>query len=158
MRFTDLRSFMSALEKEGELLRVSEPVSPNQEITAIQHRVNVFSPANEMLALCGEHNLASINKSPLNGALLTGKIHENYEFEETDGRKDVDWKSERIQMRLAQVDALCDVLTSDGRTMAQGALASIPAVHSGLPMANVKELRCRSRGDAYCEWQMKPAE
>jgi len=53
---------------------------------AIQHRVNVFSPADEVLALCEKTDLASINKSPLNSALLTGKFHENYEFEETDGR------------------------------------------------------------------------
>ena len=37
--------------------------------------------------------------------------------------------------------------------MAQGALASIPHLHSGLPMANVRELSCKSRGDAYCEWE-----
>ncbi len=35
----------------------------------------------------------------------------------------------------------------------QGALASLPNLHSGLPMAKVKELRCKLRGDAYCEWE-----
>jgi aryl-alcohol dehydrogenase-like predicted oxidoreductase len=114
--------------------------SPN--CTAIQHRVNVFSPADEMLALCDEHDLASINKSPLNGALLTGKFHENYEFEETDGRKAVDWKSEPIQKRLAKVDALRDVLTSNGRTMAQGSLAWIWA-HSPrtIPIPGFKNVK-----------------
>ena len=39
MRHRDLRSFISALEKSGDLVRVREPVSPDQEITVIQHRV-----------------------------------------------------------------------------------------------------------------------
>ena len=39
MSHTDLRSFLDALEKAGELVRITEPVSADQEITAIQHRV-----------------------------------------------------------------------------------------------------------------------
>ena len=114
----------------------------SENCTAIQHRVNVFSPADEMLTLCEKNNLASINKSPLNGALLTGKFHENYEFEETDGRKQVDWSAEPLQKRLAQVDALREVLSSDGRTMAQGSLAWIWA-HSErtIPIPGFKNVK-----------------
>ena len=97
----------------------------SKNCTAIQHRLNVLNPADEMLALCEEHNLASINKSPLNSALLTGKFHDNYIFGEDDGRKGIDWNSELMQKRLSQVDALKDTLTSNGRTMVQGALAWI---------------------------------
>lgn len=39
MSFRDLRSFILALEKRGELVRITEEVDPNQEITIIQHRV-----------------------------------------------------------------------------------------------------------------------
>ncbi len=35
----DLRSFIRHLEQKGDLVRISEPVDPNQEITVIQHRV-----------------------------------------------------------------------------------------------------------------------
>jgi len=35
----------------------------------------------------------------------------------------------------------------------QGTLASIPQVHSGLPMATVREIRCHLKGDAHCEWE-----
>ena len=95
-----------------------------------------------MLALCEENDLASINKSPLNGALLTGKFHNGYEFEDTDGRKEVDWSSEPLQKRMAQVEALRDVLTSEGRTMAQGALAWIWA-HSDrtIPIPGFKNVK-----------------
>lgn len=37
--YTDLRSFLSDLEKRGQLVRISAEVDPNQEITIIQHRV-----------------------------------------------------------------------------------------------------------------------
>ncbi len=36
---------------------------------------------------------------------------------------------------------------------AQGALAQIPAVVAGLPVAGVKENRCQLQGDACCEWE-----
>jgi predicted hydrocarbon binding protein len=66
-----------------------------------------------------------------------------------------------IERDLARLPAALHlVFTKSACESAQGALASIPVVHSGLPMAKVKELRCRSRGDAYCEWEFtweKPA-
>ncbi|MCP4284256.1 MAG: aldo/keto reductase, partial [Gammaproteobacteria bacterium] len=133
-RALDVRATLDELVTEGKIRafgwstdhpNLAAIFAESENCTAIQHRVNVFSPADEMLALCKEHNLASVNKSPLNGALLTGKFHENYEFEETDGRKAIDWKMEALQKRLAQVDALREILSSDGRTMAQGSLAWI---------------------------------
>jgi aryl-alcohol dehydrogenase-like predicted oxidoreductase len=133
-RSLDVRGTLEELVTEGKIRyfgwstdhpHLAAIFAESENCTAIQHRVNVFSPADEMLILCEKHNLASINKSPLNSALLTGKFHENYEFDEDDGRKAVDWKSEALQKRLAQVEALREILGSDGRTMAQGALAWI---------------------------------
>ncbi len=39
MNFVDLRSFLSHLERAGELARVRVPVDPDQEMTIIHHRV-----------------------------------------------------------------------------------------------------------------------
>ncbi len=39
MHYPDLRSFIQHLESLGELVRIKEEVSPDQEITIIQHRV-----------------------------------------------------------------------------------------------------------------------
>ena len=39
MSFLDLRQFIQQLESNGDLIRIEEPVDPNQEITIIQHRV-----------------------------------------------------------------------------------------------------------------------
>ncbi|MFE6359406.1 aldo/keto reductase [Streptomyces sp. NPDC057806] len=99
--------------------------------TAVQHRLNVLQDAPEMLALCAEANLASINRSPLAMGLLTGKRAAGEALEAGDIRSappawlpgfsaegaDAEW--------LKRVDALREILTSGGRTLAQGALAWI---------------------------------
>ncbi|MEU1001733.1 aldo/keto reductase [Streptomyces tibetensis] len=97
---------------------------------AVQHALNVLTDAPAMLTLCEEAGLASINRSPLAMGLLSGKRRDRQPLEAGDIRSrppawlrgfgdgsgaDPDW--------LARVDALRDVLTSEGRTPAQGALA-----------------------------------
>ncbi|MFJ5994181.1 aldo/keto reductase [Streptomyces sp. NPDC092370] len=97
---------------------------------AVQHALNVLQDAPAMLRLCEEAGLASINRSPLAMGLLTGKRREGQRLEAGDIRSrppawlpgfgdgsgaDPEW--------LARVDALREVLTSEGRTLAQGALA-----------------------------------
>ena len=37
--YTDLRSYLKALERSGQLIRIRKEVDPDQEITVIQHRV-----------------------------------------------------------------------------------------------------------------------
>jgi 4-hydroxy-3-polyprenylbenzoate decarboxylase len=39
MKYTDLRDFLAALERDGELRRVRQPVSPHLEMTALSDRV-----------------------------------------------------------------------------------------------------------------------
>ncbi|MEU1302153.1 aldo/keto reductase [Streptomyces shenzhenensis] len=96
--------------------------------TAVQHRLNVLQDAPELLALCEELDLASINRSPLAMGLLTGKRHGAPPAGDIRSRPPA-WLpgfgdgSGADPQWLARVDALRDVLTSDGRTPAQGALA-----------------------------------
>ncbi|NGO10440.1 aldo/keto reductase [Streptomyces sp. HC44] len=104
---------------------------------AVQHRLNVLQDAPEMLALCEESGLASINRSPLAMGLLTGRHAAGRPLEAGDIRNappewlpgfsrgqgaDPEW--------LRRVDALRSVLTSEGRTLAQGALAWLWARNS----------------------------
>ena len=42
--------------------------------TAAQHEFNIFQDTAEMLSLCEEHGLASINRTPLAVGFLTGKF------------------------------------------------------------------------------------
>jgi aryl-alcohol dehydrogenase-like predicted oxidoreductase len=92
---------------------------------AIQHDLNVINDAPEMLALCEKLNLASVNRSPLARGALTGKYSKTSEFPQNDVRNDP-WSKERFfTPTLEHLDAIRDILTSGGRTLAQGALAWI---------------------------------
>jgi aryl-alcohol dehydrogenase-like predicted oxidoreductase len=96
--------------------------------TSIQFRLNAAADNPAMRQLCAEHNLAGINKDPLNKGILTGKFTSAATFPADDIRSQADFSDERIARRLRTVEALREVFTSGGRTMAQGALAYIWAL------------------------------
>lgn len=92
---------------------------------AIQHDLNVVMDAPEMLALCDELNLASVNRSPLARGALSGKYTKDSTFPKNDVRTD-SWSKERFfTPTLNQLDSIREILTSNGRTLVQGALAWI---------------------------------
>lgn len=95
---------------------------------AVQHECSVLHDAPEILALCAEQDIASINRSPLAMGLLGGRygtgrvgsgdIRANppaWLRWFVDGKASPEW--------IARADAVRGVLTSGGRTPAQGALA-----------------------------------
>jgi aryl-alcohol dehydrogenase-like predicted oxidoreductase len=97
--------------------------------TAVQNQMNIFSDAPEMIALCERLNLASINRGPLAMGLLSGK----YKADSTLAANDVRGENAPSWMQyfqdgrpnpvfLEKLGAIRDVLTSDGRTLVQGAL------------------------------------
>ena len=97
-----------------------------EHCATIQHILNVLIDLPEMLALCDDFNLGSINKSPLFMGMLTGKFTSDTTFPENDIRTQWGNLGEgRAAIRLEQVAAVRDVLTSGGRTLAQGALGWI---------------------------------
>jgi aryl-alcohol dehydrogenase-like predicted oxidoreductase len=79
----------------------------------------------EMRQVCTDFDLAGINKDPLNKGGLTGKFSAASTFPENDVRYGTDFSDPEMVKRLKTVDEIRDILTSHGRTMAQGALASI---------------------------------
>jgi aryl-alcohol dehydrogenase-like predicted oxidoreductase len=91
--------------------------------TAVQCNLNVVMRNPEMLALCDDHDQACINRAPLAMGILTGK----YNKDSTWGKDDVrsaDWFTN--WMFTPALDALAkvrEIFTSEGRTLAQGALA-----------------------------------
>ena len=105
-------------------------MAQRKNCVAVQHRVHVFEnpvSVSKMLAVCDQWDLASINRGPLMMGILTGKFSENSTFDEGDVRHSIgfDFKNERFASLLDGVNAVRDVLTSKGRTVAQGALAWI---------------------------------
>lgn len=102
--------------------------SPNCAV--VQQQLSVLEGSWELLELCEELKLASINRGPLGMGLLTGKFTPETTFADDDVRKHADWHPgfEGGKPSAAWLEALEDireVLTSDGRTLAQGALGWI---------------------------------
>ncbi|ALO93480.1 aldo/keto reductase [Streptomyces hygroscopicus subsp. limoneus] len=97
--------------------------------TAVQHALNVLQDAPELVALCERLELASVNRSPLAMGLLAGRRGGPLEAGDIRSRPpawlpgyagdgsgaDPEW--------LARIDAVRSLLTSEGRSLAQGALA-----------------------------------
>lgn len=92
---------------------------------AIQHDLNVILDAPEMLALCEELNLASINRSALARGALSGKYTTDSVFPQNDVRNDSWSRDHFFAPTLAQLESIREILTSNGRTLVQGALAWI---------------------------------
>lgn len=92
---------------------------------AIQHDLNVILDAPEMLRLCEELNLASINRSALARGALSGKYSKDTVFPQNDVRTDSWSRDHFFAPTLEQLGAIREILTSNGRTLVQGALAWI---------------------------------
>jgi aryl-alcohol dehydrogenase-like predicted oxidoreductase len=98
--------------------------------TAIQHDFNVLDGSSEIIPICEEFNLASVNRGPLAMGLLSGKYTSSTTLgvDDVRGTKSPEWmkffKDGRPgQEWLEKLSAIRDVLTSGGRTLPQGALA-----------------------------------
>ena len=94
-----------------------------EHCSAVQHDLNVIMDATAMLALCEEQNLASVNRSPLARGALTGKYSKGVTFASNDVRTDEWSKAHFFAPTLDKLEAIRSILTSNGRTLAQGALA-----------------------------------
>lgn len=96
--------------------------------TAVQQELNVFEDGAALLDLCAETGLASLNRSPLAMGLLSGKYTARSRFSDADVRgAGHGWVKHFKEGRptpeaLARLAALRDLLTTGGRTPAQGAL------------------------------------
>lgn len=99
-----------------------------EHYTAVQFALNVTHDNEEMRSMCAEFDLGGINKSPLNKGILTGKFNPDSTFPENDIRHGLNFNEGIPAARLQQVDALRDVLTANGHTLAQAALAYIWAL------------------------------
>jgi aryl-alcohol dehydrogenase-like predicted oxidoreductase len=99
--------------------------SQGEHCIAIQHDLTVVRDAPALIQLCEEKNLASINRSPLGRGLLTGKYTQKSTFPKNDLRSRGDFAERWAEPMLDKLDAVREILTSQGRTLAQGALCWI---------------------------------
>lgn len=97
---------------------------------AVQHDLNLFSPANEILRVIEDRDLYSFNRQPLAMGLLTGKYAGGKIAAEGNDIRSAgaDWMryfSEGGQPNaefLTKIETAREILTADGRSLAQGSL------------------------------------
>jgi aryl-alcohol dehydrogenase-like predicted oxidoreductase len=107
----------------------AERQARREGFVAVQHNMNVLSPATDLLAVIRRYGLISIGRGPLAMGLLSGKFTGDKAIGEKDVRgAGLDWmiyfKDGRAAPEFARMlDAIRELLRTDGRTLPQGALA-----------------------------------
>jgi len=135
-----------------DLLESVKVFAEGEHCAAVQQQLNVFegNPTGDtdgILALCEAENLASINRAPLAMGILTGKFQPGHTFASDDVRGSAQWfggfQDGVINADwLQKLDAVRAVLTSGGRTLAQGALAWLWAYNDRtLPIPGFKNVK-----------------
>lgn len=130
----DVREALEKLVRDGKIraygwstdqVELAQVFAEGEHCAAVQHDLNIMMDAPEILALCEKENLASVNRSPLARGALTGKYSKNAAFAENDVRQE-QWSKDRFfAPTIDKLDALRGILTSEGRSLTQGALAWI---------------------------------
>jgi aryl-alcohol dehydrogenase-like predicted oxidoreductase len=108
---------------------LAEIFAANPNCAAIEYKLNVFRDNADMIALCDKYNVSSIARSPLSMGLLSGKFTQDSVLPSNDvrganntsGFKD----GKPLPEFLDKFSAIREIITTGGRTPAQGALAWI---------------------------------
>jgi aryl-alcohol dehydrogenase-like predicted oxidoreductase len=121
-----VRFYGSAVETP----EIAEALADGPHCVAVQQQLNVFGANDQALALCEERGLAALARSPLAMGLLSGKYRPGGPMPAADDvRRDTPhwdyFDDHAFPTWSARVDAIREALTSDGRTLVQGALAWI---------------------------------
>jgi aryl-alcohol dehydrogenase-like predicted oxidoreductase len=92
-----------------------------QHCKAVQQSFNLLGGNADTLAVAEQRGLASIVRGPLGMGLLTGRMNQQTTFRDSDVRRG--WNFSGTQGdQLAALQTVREILTADGRTLAQGAL------------------------------------
>ncbi|HUI90035.1 MAG TPA: aldo/keto reductase [Anaerolineales bacterium] len=134
-----VRDALEALVKEGKVraygwstdyIEKAQVFAKGPKCTSVQLQLNVLDDNPAMIAFCEQQDLAAINRGPLAMGLLTGKYSEatKVSIDDVRGTKSPDWMKYFKDGKpnpewMSRRDAILAILTSKGRTVAQGALA-----------------------------------
>jgi len=138
-RALEVREVLEDLVKQGKIhaygwstdrVDAVKAFSTSPNCSTVQQQLSVLDGNWELLALCEELNLASINRGPLGMGLLTGKFLPTSTFANDDVRHHAAWHpgfkdGKPTQEWLDKLASIRETLTSGGRTLSQGALAWI---------------------------------
>ncbi|MGD9144689.1 MAG: aldo/keto reductase [Anaerolineae bacterium] len=138
-RAGEVRDTLEALVKEGKIRAYgwstdfadrAEFFAQGENCTSIQFQENVLDDNPGVISVCEKHDLAAINRGPLAMGLLTGKYTASTRpaGDDVRGEKSPEWMAYFQDGKpspewLQRMEAVREILTSGGRTPAQGALA-----------------------------------
>jgi aryl-alcohol dehydrogenase-like predicted oxidoreductase len=109
-----------------EDLEVVRAFADAPHAVAVQQELNVFTGSTDTLEAAEETGLASLNRSPLAMGLLSGRYTLEHRPPPDDVRRDTPWwdffDDDAMPQWLERLDAVRAHLSSDGRTLVQGAL------------------------------------
>lgn len=113
-----------------EIPECAEVFAQGEHCAAFMHIENIFEDYDDMIRLCEKHDMASVCRSPLCMGLLTGKYDRNTRFSGNDlrGANAPAWMNYFIDGKpnpemIKKLDSIREILSSNGRTLAQGCLA-----------------------------------
>ena len=134
-----IRDTLEELVKEGKIRSYgwstdfpdrAQVFAQGPKCSAVQLQLNVLDDNPDMIALCEKENLAALNRGPLAMGLLTNKYTTEIKIAADDvrGEKSPEWMKYFKDGKpnpewVAKRDAIREILTSKGRSIAQGALA-----------------------------------
>jgi len=131
-RASEVRDALEELVCEGKIrwygwstddLDAARVFARGEHCAAIQQRLNVMAGNLELLAFCEQSNLASVNRTPLIKGLLAGRFTSESQIPPDDVRRRWNLKDGTEAEWLGKFRKIRDILTANGRTSAQGALA-----------------------------------
>ncbi|MHA2294631.1 MAG: aldo/keto reductase [Candidatus Hodarchaeales archaeon] len=91
--------------------------------TSIQYCLSLQFTNDKMIELCNNYDLASIIRSPLQSGTLTGKRTNDTILPENHMLHGVDFTMDKFKLINQKLDQLKQILTEDGRSIIQAALA-----------------------------------
>jgi aryl-alcohol dehydrogenase-like predicted oxidoreductase len=134
-----VRETLEELVREGKIRaygwstdfpKNAEFFAGGKHCATIQVELNVLDDNAAIIAICEKYDLAAINRGPLAMGLLTGKYDTSTRLSADDvrGSKSPEWmkyfkNGQPNPEFIKKVNAVRDILSSDGRTLSQGALA-----------------------------------
>jgi aryl-alcohol dehydrogenase-like predicted oxidoreductase len=128
---------------------LSRQFAAGKHAVAIQHAANVLQPSAEMFGFTAQAGLTSLIRSPLLMGFLSDKYDQNTQFVASDVRK-LGFPAEDIARIVANRLKIREILTSGGRTVAQGALGCGPRAHRLSPSPVSAQWPRRMRTPARC--------
>jgi aryl-alcohol dehydrogenase-like predicted oxidoreductase len=133
-----VRETLEVLVKEGKIRAYgwstdyperAEVFAQGPKCAAIQLQLNVLDDNPGVIRLCEKYDLAALNRGPLAMGLLTGKYNSETRpaADDVRGQRSPEWmkyfKDGKPNAEwLSKRDAVREILTSNGRSLAQGAL------------------------------------